>query len=118
MRADNWSIIGSSSRGCDSVRISSKTAYGDSVIVLDLARMPAGCGTWPAFWTRSQEGPWPHGGEIDIIGGMLLVSHVSSELLTCTLLCAGVNKQENNQANLHTTPGCQMPSDLMRVQSG
>ena len=79
MRADDWSIIGPSSRGRDSVRISSKTAYGDSVIVLDLAHMPAGCGTWPAFWTLSQNGPWPHGGEIDIIEGMLLVPRVSSE---------------------------------------
>jgi len=74
MRADDWSVLGPSARGRDSIRISSQTAYGDSVIVLDLAHMPAGCGTWPAFWTLSQKGPWPNGGEIDIIEGMLLVS--------------------------------------------
>jgi hypothetical protein len=78
MRADDWSIVSPSARGRDSVRISSQTAYGDSVIVLDLAHMPAGCGTWPAFWTLSQQGPWPNGGEIDIIEGMLLVSRHSS----------------------------------------
>lgn len=83
MRADDWSIINPSARGRDSVRISSQTAYGDSVIVLDLAHMPAGCGTWPAFWTLSQQGPWPNGGEIDIIEGMLLVSRLLSDLLTC-----------------------------------
>ncbi|KAF8499612.1 concanavalin A-like lectin/glucanase domain-containing protein [Russula emetica] len=98
MRADDWSIVSPSARGRDSVRISSQTAYGDSIIVLDLAHMPAGCATWPAFWTLSQAGPWPNGGEIDII--------------------EGVNQQQFNQATLHTTPGCQMPSDPMRLQSG
>ncbi|KAH9027702.1 concanavalin A-like lectin/glucanase domain-containing protein [Lactarius pseudohatsudake] len=48
--------------------------------------MPAGCGTWPAFWTLSQAGPWPHGGEIDII--------------------EGVNDNTHNQATLHTAPNC------------
>jgi hypothetical protein len=118
MRADDWSIVGPSARGRDSVRISSQTAYGDSVIVLDLAHMPAGCATWPAFWTLSQKGPWPNGGEIDIIEGMLLVSRLSSDLPTCVLSRVGVNKQEFNQATLHTTSGCQMPSDPMRLQSG
>jgi Glycosyl hydrolases family 16 len=118
MRADDWSIVGPSARGRDSVRISSQTAYGDSVIVLDLAHMPAGCGTWPAFWTLSQKGPWPNGGEIDIIEGMLPVSRLSSDLPTCVLSRVGVNKQEFNQATLHTTSGCQMPSDPMRLQSG
>ena len=118
MRADDWSIVDPSARGRDSVRISSQTAYGDSVIVLDLAHMPSGCGTWPAFWTLSQAGPWPNGGEIDIIEGMHLVSRHSSELLTRVLSRAGVNKQEFNQATLHTTSGCQMPSDATRLQSG
>ncbi len=73
MRADDWSIVDPAARGRNSVRISSQSAYGDSVIVLDLAHMPSGCATWPAFWTLSQKGPWPNGGEIDIIEGMLLV---------------------------------------------
>ena len=118
MRADDWSLVSPSARGRDSLRISSQTAYGDSVIVLDLAHMPAGCGTWPAFWTLSQRGPWPNGGEIDIIEGMLLVSRLSSELPPYILSRAGVNKQVFNQATLHTTPGCRMPSDPMRLQSG
>jgi hypothetical protein len=118
MRADDWSIVSPSARGRDSVRISSQTAYGDSVIVLDLAHMPAGCATWPAFWTLSQQGPWPNGGEIDIIEGMLLISRLQSELLTCVLSRVGVNQQKSNQATLHTTSGCQMPADSMRLQSG
>jgi hypothetical protein len=77
MRADDWSIVDPSARGRDSVRISTQNAYGESIFVLDLAHMPAGCATWPAFWTKSQKGPWPHGGEVDIIEGTLLVSFAS-----------------------------------------
>jgi hypothetical protein len=78
MRADDWSIVGPSARGRDSIRISSQSAYDEAIFVLDLAHMPAGCATWPAFWSLSQQGPWPAGGEIDIIEGMPLVSLVSS----------------------------------------
>jgi len=70
MRADDWSIVSPSARGRDSIRISSRKAYDEGIFVLDLAHMPAGCATWPAFWTLSQAGPWPNGGEIDIIEGM------------------------------------------------
>jgi hypothetical protein len=69
MRADDWSLVDASARGRDSVRIVSQAAYTEAIFVLDLAHMPAGCATWPAFWTDSQAGPWPAGGEIDIIEG-------------------------------------------------
>ena len=69
MRADDWSIVGPTARGRDSVRISSQTAYDEAIFVLDLQHMPYGCATWPAFWTLSQKGPWPTGGEIDVIEG-------------------------------------------------
>jgi hypothetical protein len=69
MRADDTSFVDPSARGRDSIRISSQTAYNDSITVLDLQHMPAGCSAWPAFWTLSQTGPWPSGGEIDIIEG-------------------------------------------------
>jgi beta-glucanase (GH16 family) len=29
--------------------------------------MPQGCGTWPAAW-ETDEGDWPNGGEVDIVG--------------------------------------------------
>jgi hypothetical protein len=51
--------------------------YGDAVMVLDIDHMPAGCATWPAFWTLSSAGPWPRGGEIDIIEGLWIPSRVS-----------------------------------------
>jgi beta-glucanase (GH16 family) len=69
MRADSTKIVGTNDRGRDSVRISSWNAYDEAVIVLDVQHMPEGCATWPAFWTLSQAGPWPNGGEIDIIEG-------------------------------------------------
>ncbi|KAG5342947.1 hypothetical protein C0989_005896 [Termitomyces sp. Mn162] len=69
------SHVSPNARGRDSVRIHSNTAYGDSVIVLDVQHMPAGCGTWPAFWTNSQKGPWPHGGEIDVIEARLITAY-------------------------------------------
>lgn len=71
MRADDFKTLGPNDRGRDSIRITSKNAYDEAVIVLDLQHMPEGCSTWPAFWSLSQRGPWPHGGEIDFIEGML-----------------------------------------------
>ncbi|KAI0085156.1 concanavalin A-like lectin/glucanase domain-containing protein [Irpex rosettiformis] len=96
MRADNQNVVSPSARGRDSVRISSWNAYGDSVIVLDIQHMPEGCSTWPAFWTLSQKGPWPKGGEIDII--------------------EGVNMARQNLVSLHTSPSCMMPQQ--RYQAG
>ena len=72
MRPDFKKNVPSGARGRDSNRITSKNAYTDSVMVLDLQHMPDGCGTWPAFWTFTNSGKWPHGGEIDIIEGEYL----------------------------------------------
>lgn len=49
--------------------------------------MPAGCGTWPAFWL-TDEANWPVNGEIDIV--------------------EGVNFQSEAKTALHTTKGCSM----------
>ncbi|KAH9165476.1 concanavalin A-like lectin/glucanase domain-containing protein [Lactarius sanguifluus] len=92
MRADDWSIVDPAARGRDSIRILSQNAYDEAIFVLDLKHMPAGCSTWPAFWTLSKAGPWPNGGEIDII--------------------EGVNLNTHNQATLHTTPNCTMSPRL------
>ncbi|KZP11625.1 glycoside hydrolase family 16 protein [Athelia psychrophila] len=96
MRADSTQVVAPASRGRDSIRITSHNAYNDSMIVLDLAHMPEGCATWPAFWTISQGGPWPNGGEIDII--------------------EGVNLQPSNLVSLHTTGNCSMGQQ--RSQTG
>ena len=36
-----------------SVRLSSKKVYNGGLFVADIRHMPAGCGTWPAFWLAS-----------------------------------------------------------------
>ena len=80
MRADSYSVVQPGSNGRNSIRIESRAAYGESLVILDLRHMPEGCATWPAFWTKSAAGPWPNGGEIDIIEGN--VSNLRSDSLT------------------------------------
>lgn len=91
MQADHTNVVPPDARGRDSIRIQSNASHEEAVIILDLNHMPAGCATWPAFWTISSTGPWPQGGEIDII--------------------EGVNLNTRNLASLHTTPDCTMPED-------
>jgi len=113
MRVDSNKFVYPEERGRDSVRITSANSYGEVVIVLDIAHMPEGCATWPAFWTLSRNGPWPNGGEIDIIEGEPPSLHFPHPLLTPP---KGVNLNTANLASLHTTPGCDMNVD--RTQGG
>lgn len=71
-----------------SVRISSKLTYTGALVIMDSVHMPTGCGTWPAFWSNGPN--WPAGGEIDIV--------------------EGVHDYTNNQATIHTNPGCTIPA--------
>ncbi|KAJ6586860.1 glycoside hydrolase family 16 protein [Mycena vulgaris] len=105
MRADNVNHVPPADPGRKSVRISSPSAYADSVLVLDLWHMPEGCSTWPAWWTLSKTGPWPQGGEIDIIEVRYVLKRY-----------AGVNRNSMNLGSLHTTPGCSM--NQTRTQRG
>ncbi len=81
MGVDNTSI---SDAGRPSMRISSTKTYNRGLFIADIAHMPVGCGTWPAYWLVGPN--WPTGGEIDII--------------------EGVNLQAANQMTLHTNAGC------------
>jgi hypothetical protein len=113
MRANDTQIVPPDARGRDSVRIQSQNAYNDSLIILDLYHMPEGCSTWPAFWTLSQVGPWPIGGEIDIIEGKYQWPVARDRVFIIVL---GVNLNPQNLASLHTTPGCNMT--VVRNQTG
>ncbi|KAF1932494.1 glycoside hydrolase family 16 protein [Didymella exigua CBS 183.55] len=75
--------------GRPSLRLVSKKKYSTGLVVMDVAHMPTGCGTWPAFWMVGPD--WPTGGEIDIL--------------------EGVNEQTNNGMTLHTAPGCKIGPD-------
>lgn len=48
--------------GRPSLRLISDNTYSHGLFVLDLAHMPYGCGTWPAFWLLGPN--WPYNGEI------------------------------------------------------
>ncbi|KAH7883790.1 glycoside hydrolase family 16 protein [Phlebopus sp. FC_14] len=69
-----------------SVRITTEQIFTEGLVIMDAVHMPTGCGTWPAFWTNGPN--WPAGGEIDIV--------------------EGVNNYTNNQATIHTNPGCSL----------
>jgi len=75
-----------SGRGRDSVRLESKKTFSSGLFIIDLTHMPAGCGTWPAFWTCGPS--WPNYGEIDII--------------------ESVNQATQDTTTLHTSSGCDM----------
>lgn len=77
MKSDSSNPVFPAARGRDSIRITSNVLFTDLVMV-DIAHMPVGCATWPAFWTLSKNGPWPNGGELDIIEGMHLPLTFSS----------------------------------------
>ncbi|KAG8793056.1 hypothetical protein FRC16_011167 [Serendipita sp. 398] len=71
-----------------SVRISTKAKYNHGLYILDVAKAPYGCSTWPAYWSTNSN--WPNDGEIDIIENV----HTSS----------------SNQVSWHTTAGCVLTS--------
>ncbi|KZT60282.1 glycoside hydrolase family 16 protein [Calocera cornea HHB12733] len=94
MRADDTTVLDPNGPGRNSVRIQSKNAYSEAVMVMDLRHMPDGCATWPAWWTTASN--WPTGGEIDII--------------------EYVNGESPNHMTLHTSPNCTQPQS--RRQTG
>ncbi|KIS70743.1 uncharacterized protein UMAG_01898 [Mycosarcoma maydis] len=97
IRADNTSVL-PPGKGRQSVRLHSKRLMSDGVLVAKFTHMPQGCGTWPAFWTCTNE-RWPAGGEIDIV--------------------EGANDQgPRNLASLHTLYGCHIPAGYRSDQSG
>ncbi|EME38513.1 glycoside hydrolase family 16 protein, partial [Dothistroma septosporum NZE10] len=70
--------------GRPSVRVESLNTYTHGLFIFDATHLPAGCGTWPAYWLL---GPaWPSNGEIDII--------------------EGVNTYPYDAMTLHTTANC------------
>lgn len=89
LRTDFKTVLDPNGPGRNSVRIRSKKTYTSHVAVFDVRHIPQGCGTWPAIW-ETLEANWPNGGEIDIM--------------------EGVNDQGTNQATLHTSPDCLMPT--------
>ncbi|KAF5377240.1 hypothetical protein D9615_006352 [Tricholomella constricta] len=73
-----------------SIRITTQTQFNGALIIMDSVHMPTGCGhfgrmVWVEPWPN-----WPTGGEIDIV--------------------EAVHDYTNNQATIHTGPGCRLPA--------
>lgn len=62
MGVDTTNVYPLAGPGRPSVRIESKINYNHGLFVLDIAHMPFGCGTWPAFWLVGPD--WPNNGEV------------------------------------------------------
>ena len=71
----------------DSLRLEGKRNFNRGLFIVDVRHMPAGCGTWPAFWLTDEDN-WPINGEIDVI--------------------EGVNTQDIAKTSLHSTQHCTM----------
>lgn len=65
----------------DSIRLEGKSRFEYGLFIMDLSHMPAGCGTWPAFWLTA-ESNWPNSGEIDILEGVNYQTHARTALHT------------------------------------
>ncbi|KII91941.1 glycoside hydrolase family 16 protein [Plicaturopsis crispa FD-325 SS-3] len=88
LRGDDKATLAANGTGRNSVRIRSIKTYTTHVAVFSVRHTPEGCGTWPAIWEAGDH--YPTTGETDIF--------------------EGVNNRGVNQATLHTTDGCTMPS--------
>lgn len=91
----------STPNGRPSTRVSSIDMFNHSLIIADIAHMPAPiCGTWPAYWLlgSSTVAPWPAAGEIDIL--------------------ENVNNGVNNKYTLHSTAGIKVSNYTGRGQTG
>ena len=79
--------IAASGGNRSAIRLQSKKWYRHGLFAADIAHMPEGCGTWPAFWLVGAN--WPAGGEVDVLEGVNL-------------------QKDGNIMTLHTGPNCAM----------
>lgn len=65
LQTDAVSAVEAGARGRDSVRLHSRSTFDRGLFVMEVEHIPAGCGTWPAWWLTND--PWPTHGELAII---------------------------------------------------
>ena len=86
------SIVGESAPA-KSIRLQSRSVYqAGHIWLIDIAHMPTGVGTWPAWWSVGPD--WPNNGEIDTIETVNVENNVQSQYTLHT--------------GLHTSAGCFM----------
>lgn len=81
----------------DSIRLEGLKRFNRGLFIIDIRHMPAGCGSWPAFWL-TDEANWPVNGEFDIV--------------------EGVNTQCVAKTALHSTRNCMMDDIPLGVKTG
>mmetsp|Transcript_21546 Transcript_21546/g.41133 ORF Transcript_21546/g.41133 Transcript_21546/m.41133 type:complete len:604 (-) Transcript_21546:174-1985(-) len=82
-----------------SAKVVTKQKWTYFLMAAKLNHVPWGCGTWPAFWTRSPDVAWPNGGELDIL-------EYANEIASRSSLHVGVaNKCTLDQSEFRK-PGC------------
>ncbi|PWN38623.1 uncharacterized protein FA14DRAFT_119578 [Meira miltonrushii] len=75
VNSNNQAFIRASQQDLDlgvyrpSVRFGSFPAYDSALVIIDVAKMPVGCATWPAIWSVMGS-EWPEYGEIDFMEGI------------------------------------------------
>lgn len=91
LRVDSEGRPAEGARGRDTIRLDSLATYNAPALFLyDIARMPSGCGSWPAVLTFGPD--YPEHGEVDVV--------------------EGVNLQTTDVITLHTGVGrCVMPDE-------
>jgi len=108
------SIVGQRSPA-KSIRLESKQTFQTGIFVIDIAHMPTGLSTWPAWWLFGSNPVWPNSGEIDIIetvngGPAVSTLHTSAECSMPTV--PGISNGGNcNAAEGHDGCGVPAPPD-------
>ncbi|CAK9015922.1 3(4)-beta-glucanase AFUA_2G14360 (Mixed-linked glucanase AFUA_2G14360) [Durusdinium trenchii] len=91
-----------------SIRLESKERFSEGhLFLIDIKHMPAGLGTWPAWWSYGPD--WPNNGEIDTIETVNVENIVQTTLHTsygCNMDIPGIINPDCNAESGHE--GCQV----------
>jgi len=93
-----------------STKVLSKEVFNmGKLFIMELKHMPAGCGTWPAWWLSGPN--WPLAGEIDIIENVNVATNDATTLHTANGCYAtgkftGKMKNNNCYALINNNEGC------------
>ena len=98
----------------NSVRLEGLRRFNRGLFIIDLRHMPAGCGTWPAFWL-TDEANWPVNGKQFVFRpppSTMQISDCSGFVLRGIPgeidIVEGVSYQDTVKTALHATKVCQM----------
>ena len=113
-----------------SIRLEGNRRFDRGLFILDVRRMPAGCGVWPAFWLVDELN-WPVNGtcsdipwsrrclQILPVVVLMIGSSFVFDLTTGEIdIVEGVNYQTVAKTALHSTIGCKMDDIPLGTMTG